>query len=97
MQFSEIQKLETIQRSFTSKIPALEGMDYWIRLSFLGLFSVQRRYEHLFKEKLDKYLFTIDDEPSVPGYESRIVCKNNLIDLIPRKKKININGVAATW
>ena len=66
-QISEMQKLETIQRSFTSKIPALEGMDYWIRLSFLGLFSVQRRYEHLFKEKLDKYLFTIDDEPSVPG------------------------------
>ena len=83
-----------IQRSFTSKIQTLEGMDYWSRL---GLFSVQRRYEHLFKEKLDKYLFTIDDEPSVPGYESRIVCKNNLIDLIPRKKKININGVAATW
>ena len=40
-----IKKLESIQRSFTSKIPCLQGLNYWQRLQELNLMSLQRRRE----------------------------------------------------
>ena len=41
----EIQQLEAVQRSFTSKIENLEQLNYWERLAKLKLFSLQRRRE----------------------------------------------------
>ena len=41
----DIRKLEAVQRSFTSRIAGLEQLTYWDRLSYLKLFSVERRRE----------------------------------------------------
>jgi len=41
----EICALESVQRSFTSKIVSLRGLTYWERLQKLRLMSVQRRRE----------------------------------------------------
>ena len=41
----EIQNLENIQRSFTSKISGLENLSYWDQLKKLNLMSLQRRRE----------------------------------------------------
>ena len=41
----EIDKIEGIQRNFTSKIKGLEQMDYHERLKKLGLYSLERRRE----------------------------------------------------
>ena len=41
----QIQTLEAVQRSFTSKITSLQDCDYWERLKRLNLMSLQRRRE----------------------------------------------------
>ena len=41
----EIEDLEGVQRSFTSKIIEVEDQNYWQRLKLLNLFSLQRRRE----------------------------------------------------
>ena len=41
----QINDLESLQRSFTSKIDGLRNMDYWQRLDYLHLYSLQRRRE----------------------------------------------------
>ena len=51
---SDIQTLESIQRTFTSKIAGYSDYDYWSRLKLLNLYSLQRRREryilfHMFK------------------------------------------------
>ena len=50
----DIQTLESIQRTFTSRISGYSEYDYWTRLRFLNLYSLQRRREryllfHMFK------------------------------------------------
>ena len=42
---SDIQNLESIQRTFTSKIAGLKDLHYWERLKKLSLLSLQRRWE----------------------------------------------------
>ena len=42
---SEIELLEAVQRSFTSKIDNMQNLNYWERLEKLKLFSLQRRRE----------------------------------------------------
>ena len=41
----DIQLLESVQRSFTSKIAGMKDLDYWQRLKYLGIMSLQRRRE----------------------------------------------------
>lgn len=41
----EIMKLEALQRTFTSRIWGLQTLNYWERLTELGLYSLQRRRE----------------------------------------------------
>ena len=41
----DFDKIENIQRNFTSKIRGLEHMDYHERLKELGLYSLERRRE----------------------------------------------------
>ena len=41
----DIQELESVQRTFTSRIPECYGLDYWERLKKLDLMSLQRRRE----------------------------------------------------
>ena len=40
-----INKIESVQRHFTSKVMGLEGIDYWERLKILKLYSQERRRE----------------------------------------------------
>jgi len=40
-----VDKIETVQRSFTRKIASMDGLNYWERLQTLRLYSVQRRRE----------------------------------------------------
>ena len=40
-----INKIESVQRYFTSKVVDLEGVDYWERLKFLKIYSQERRRE----------------------------------------------------
>ena len=42
---TEIQMLEGVQRTFTSRIGGLKDMNYWERLAHLKLMSLQRRRE----------------------------------------------------
>ena len=46
-QIQDINKIEQIQRTFTSKIYGVGEMNYWERLSFLGIMSLQRRRERM--------------------------------------------------
>ena len=41
----DIQQLESVQRSFTSRISGVQHLDYWNRLRALNLMSLQRRRE----------------------------------------------------
>ena len=41
----DIEVLEEVQRTFTSKISGSQHLDYWARLKRLGLMSLQRRRE----------------------------------------------------
>ena len=40
-----INKIESVQRHFTSKVMELEGLDYWERLKVLMMYSQERRRE----------------------------------------------------
>ena len=42
---SKLSNLENLQRSFSSRIPAAQHLNYWERLKFLQLSSQQRRLE----------------------------------------------------
>ena len=42
---SDIQMLESVQRSFTSKVIGMQNLNYWQRLDKLGIQSLQRRRE----------------------------------------------------
>ena len=41
----EIESLESINRSWTRRCPAIRGEHYWDRLRFMGLSSTQRRHD----------------------------------------------------
>ena len=41
----DVQALEGVQRTFTSRIPAIAHMNYWERIAHLKLYSVERRRE----------------------------------------------------
>ena len=43
-----IRQLEAVQRTFTSRIEGLSGLDYWERLKQLKLYSLERRRERYF-------------------------------------------------
>lgn len=41
----EIRKMESVQRTFTSRLDGMNDMNYWERLSHLKLYSLERRRE----------------------------------------------------
>ena len=49
-------KIERFQRSFTRKIDGMNGLDYWLRLKLLRLYSVERRRERFMIVYLFKML-----------------------------------------
>ena len=51
-----IQKLEAVQRHFTSKVKGLEGMDFWERLQDLKMISQERKiHDSIFMENVTRY------------------------------------------
>ena len=42
---SDMEKVENLQRTFTSKIPEVRSLNYWERLAHLKIYSQQRRME----------------------------------------------------
>ena len=44
-ELGEIRKIEAVQRTFTHKIDGMKDLNYWERLSALGLYSLERRRE----------------------------------------------------
>jgi hypothetical protein len=56
---ANISKLEGVARNFTSRVAGMDGMDYWERLSSLGMYSQERRrerYQIIFIWKLSQGL-----------------------------------------
>ena len=45
IQQKEIKELEDIQREFTRRIAGMKDLDYWERLTYLNLYSQERRRE----------------------------------------------------
>ena len=85
----DITKLESVQRSFTSKIMGLQEMNYWERLRQLRLYSLQRRRErytiiHLWKV----YKGLSPNDLDLTFYEHQ--------RLGPQCKRPKINGSAHT-
>ena len=79
---SEIAMLEAVQRRLTSKIYSVQHLDYWERLSQLGLMSLQRRrdrYQLL-------YLWKIINAkvPNDIGIEWRMCNRKGIVVKIPR-------------
>ena len=67
----EIQKLESVQRTFTSRIVGCKDLSYWERLKKLDLFSLQRRRErylilHMWKIIHDK----VPNDINIEHYQS---------------------------
>ena len=63
----DIEKIEAVQRSFTSKIEGMDDLDYWERLQALGIYSLQRRrerYKILYIWKMSRNLV-----PVIPGMD----------------------------
>ena len=56
---ANISKLEGVAKNFTSRVDGMDGMDYWERLSCLGMYSQERRrerYQIIFIWKLSQGL-----------------------------------------
>ena len=56
---TDIQLLESVQRTFTNRIAGLQGTDYWDRLKTLNLMSLQRRRERYIILQMWKLLHCI--------------------------------------
>ena len=71
----DLQKLESIQRSFTSRIEGLSEYDYWTRLKKLNLYSVHRRYERYISiyiwKVLEKLIVPPESEEIYATYSER--------------------------
>ena len=56
---TDIQLLESVQRTFTNRIAGLQGTDYWDRLKSLKMMSLQRRRERYIILQMWKLLHCI--------------------------------------
>ena len=74
-QIGDIQKLEAIQRTFTSRIAGLRALNYWERLENLGLYSLERRRERYIIIYVWKIISGLIINFSDP--RSRIVTRDN--------------------
>ena len=81
---SDIQTIENIQRTFTSRIWGIQHLDYWARLKSLKLMSLQRRRERYIIIQIWKILYNHSpndvgikfSEPSRLGIRAKIPSMN---------------------
>ena len=90
----DINFIEQIQRSFTSKIEGMKDLNYWDRLKSLGLMSLQRRRErlilmHIWKIKNGIYPNTIDLQFR---FHSRTGCDKAVLKPLPKVRGRLLNS-----
>ena len=78
---SEIQRLESIQRSFTARILDVNHLNYWDRLKALQLLSLQRRRERYILLHMWKILYKAC--PNEMNVEFRSISRLGLQALVP--------------
>ena len=77
----EIQAIEGVQKTFTSRISALKSDDYWKRLKEMSLMSLQRRRERYIILQVWKILNGVS--PNDIGMKFRETSRRGIIAVIP--------------
>jgi len=81
-------KLEGVQRSFTSKIQTIQHLNYWQRLKFLNLMSLQRRRERYIIIYMWKILNgLVPNDMKISFYTSQRDCIKAKLPQIPQNRK----------
>ena len=78
---TDIQLIEGVQRTFTSRISGLQHLNYWERLAHLKLMSLQRRRERYVILMMWKILHNI--VPNCCGIEFKMTSRNGTLAVIP--------------
>ena len=77
----DIQAIEGVQRTFTSRISALKSDDYWKRLKEMSLMSLQRRRERYIMLQVWKIVNGVS--PNDIGMEFRESSRRGMIAITP--------------
>ena len=84
---ASIQKLEGIQRTFTSKINSMKDLNYWERLKALNLMSLQRRRERYIIIYMWKILTSkVPNDLQVSFYMSQRSAIKAIVPEIPNQR-----------
>ena len=84
---TDIQLIEGVQRTFTSRISSLKHLNYWERLSQLKLMSLQRRRERYIILMMWKILHNV--VPSCCDTKFKMSSRNGTIAVIPPLAKLS--------
>ena len=71
---NQIRKIESVQRHFTSKLVGLSGMNYWDRLQFLNIYSLERRRDRYIIMYVWKVIQAL--APNLLGHDKIMVVVN---------------------
>ena len=81
----DIEQLEAVQRTFTSRIAGVQHLDYWERLKALGIMSLQRRRERYIILQLWKILHRLS--PNDLGIQFQPPARLGIKAIVPPLKK----------
>ena len=97
-----INKIESVQRHFTSKVTGLEGMSYWERLQVMQLYSQERRRERymlIFLWKISQGMVGgYDVRFSYSPRRGRLIIPNQIVSSAPalvrraREASLSVKG-----
>jgi hypothetical protein len=85
---TDIQLLESVQRTFTNRIAGLQGTDYWDRLKTLKLMSLQRRRERYIILQMWKLLHCIS--PNDIGVKFQDKNRHGLKAVVPKLNRTSL-------
>ena len=69
-QLDLIRSIESIQRDFTNRMEGMHEKDYWERLTFLNIFSLERRRERYIILYVFKIIYELVPNPGISWYWS---------------------------
>ena len=81
----DIQLIESVQRSFTSRVCGLQHLNYWERLKQLNLMSLQRRRERYIILMMWKILHQA--VPNCCDIKFKVTSRNGAVAIIPPLSK----------
>ena len=87
---TEIQLLEGVQRTFTSRIAGLQHLNYWDRLKQLKMMSLQRRRERYIILMMWKILHNV--VPNCCDIRFKVTPRQGSVAIIPPLSKISSSG-----